>query len=235
MSDYNKYHIYKINKYKLKFLYSLIEKSSVNNISTYLKKYSYHIDLNNFMVGGTNISIKSNTDLESLLLNIKKLFNIIFGEKISSNIIGEFRSKIKFDDIKYPDSLNLENLVKNIFKEIYSNPETNKLDENMLKQINKIIEETIGKIKLNEPKKKEEKPSEKKSEKTSEKQSETPPESKKKDNWNMLFNPIFIQPQSLYYPYNNNTGLNISISDSTTTDESAKLYDKKLSDNIVIY
>ena len=226
MNNYNKNHTYKINKYKLKFLYSLIEKNP-NNISTYLKKYSYYTYLNYFMVGGTNITINSNTELESLLSNITKLFNTIFGEKISTDLINKFKSKTNFNELKYPENLNLENLIINIFKVIHSNPKTNKLDDNMLKQINKIIEETIGKIKSTE--------SEKQTKKQTEKSTEKQTEPKKKDNLNILFNPIFIQPQSLYYPHNNNTGLNILISDSTTTDESYKLNNKKLSENIVIY
>jgi hypothetical protein len=240
MRDYNKNHIYKINKYKLKFLYSLIDKKSFNS-SIYLKKYCYHTSLNNFLVGGTNISINSRNELDEFLSNITKLFNTIFGEKITTNIMGEFRKKTNFDNIKYPEYLNLDNLIKNIFKAIYSNQETNKLDENMSKQINKIIDETINQIKTTEPIKttKPEKKEKKKEEMKEEKKEEI------KENLNMLFNPIFIQPQTLYLNpynyYNNDIGFNVSISDSTTTttDDPAKLVNKylknKLKNNIVIY
>lgn len=214
----NKNNEYKINKYKLKFLYSLLEKNQ-HNTEIYLKKYSQYINLNNCQIGGTNIKINSQTELENLLFNITKLFNAIFGEKISNDIMGEFKSKVKLNNLKYPEDLNLRTLIINIFKAIYSNQDTNELDEKLLNQINGIID----KIKPYKPDKPVEQVKHDETDKIN-KQNEL--------KFNTLFNPIFIQPQNFYYPfnqydqYNNIPGLNITIVDSSTTEET-KETDKK--------
>lgn len=249
---------YKIYKYKLKFLYSLKKKNFVNS-GVYLKKYSQYKNLDQFGGSKFDINIKSKYELNNLIENISKLLTTIFDEKISKDIISEFKSKVNFNDLKYPEYLNLDLLIKNIFKSIYTDAKTEKLNDDINNKIDFLVEDTIKKlksskkeidkesIKLEESKKNKESIKTKKSDNYDELKkiinllnSEKPIDSIKKKDTKKFFNPIFIQHPLIYYSFDRNNknknDFNVKISESSTTntdtDNSKKIKSKYLKKEI---
>lgn len=141
---------YKIFKYKIKFLNSIVN-TNFNKSGLYLKKYSTYINKNNFnsnstQIGGSVVEIIDQKNLDDLMLNISNLINTIFGEDLGNTILNEFKTKSNFNKITFPAEINMEILIQNIFKSVYSNSETGKYsDDKFEKQINTYINEILKK------------------------------------------------------------------------------------------
>ena len=137
----NNSNINKINKYKLKFLYSLIKKSS-NNLGTYLKKYSQYYNL-------IQINTVINTK-EDLKKSISNLLQSIFGKELYLDIIN--KSKINDNYNITFSELNFDTISMDIFKSIhYTNSKSLQIDSSteyneILEKINKIIVNTVKEI-----------------------------------------------------------------------------------------
>ena len=252
---------YKIIKYKIKFLNS-IKNSNFDKSKLYLKKYSNYYNQYNFnqtqiQIGGSIVEINNNKDLDKLMTNISSLMVSIFGKDLGDLIINEFKIKTNFNEITFPTEINLDIIIKNILKSIYSNLKTGKYsNDEFEKQINIIINNTF---KENVPKKEPEiKLKEEKMDlkdllnliKTKEKPEQS-------DGIENIFSTYTPYPTKIYSPnpiiysqpivnWNyDDLGLNIKISDSLTESSDSSLgfnkkknkkYKKnKFGKNIIIY
>lgn len=140
---------YKIFKYKLKFLNSIMDKN-FNKSVLYLKKYSKYINKNNFssnsiQIGGFVIEIIDQKNLDDLILNVSNLINTIFGEDLGNVILNEFKIKTNINKITFPTKINIDVFIKNILKTVYYNSETGKYyDDEFEKKINTYIIDIVN-------------------------------------------------------------------------------------------
>ena len=147
----------KKNKYKIKFLYSIINRD-FNKSGTYLKKFSQYNNYKGYLVGGTPIELKEQKDLVMYVDNMKNVIKAILGDTLSKELIEKIDKGV--ENIRVPQTINSDDILNKIFESIYDNENNaDNTDVNDVNDVNivdlknelkKIINETTKQSKEDE-------------------------------------------------------------------------------------
>jgi flagellar biosynthesis GTPase FlhF len=166
----------KKNKYKIKFLYSIIN-SDFNKSVIYLKKYSQYHNPKRNLIGGATIEMDE-VQLKKFVDNILGLLDDIYDEKGDKFFTEKFNNDEKvinlYKQINGPVNIDFDKIIKNIFETVF-------VDKNIIESIDKIIEEKVREVEAERKAKEEAKEAERKAIEEAERKSIEEAERKSKE------------------------------------------------------